>query len=91
MLKVNFYIKTMKPYRLKVSPQGQITLPKKVREEAKIKNSIMLDIDTSNKLTTLTLYPEPEDWYDLVKGSGRGLWGEDIDKYIEDERNSWER
>ncbi|MEI6462567.1 MAG: helix-turn-helix transcriptional regulator [bacterium] len=53
--------------------------------------NLLIKIANALDVPVYSPFIKPEDWYEIVKGSGRGLWGKDPDKYIENERNSWER
>ncbi len=38
---------------------------------------------------TLTLTPKPASWVDRVAGTGKGLWGKNVDQYVDNIRNDW--
>jgi len=82
----------MESITLTVSPQYQITIPKKIREAVGIKPGQELWVWVQNwlKNKAITLTPKPKSLADYTLGLGKGLWG-DPDKYIQKERNSWER
>jgi len=78
---------------LKVSPQGQITIPKAWRKALEIKpgtTKLVAYLTDLLKTKALTLQPKPKSWADQVAGTGKGLWG-DSDEYIKKERDSWEK
>lgn len=82
----------MKSATLTVSPQYQITIPKKLREALGIKpgQKLLAWIQGWVKGKALTLTPKPKSLADYTLGLGKGLWG-DPDEYIQKERDSWER
>lgn len=64
---------------LPISPQGQITIPKKWRDILLNKrgaNKIQLTHNNDNTFT-IAQAPEIEDWLESLQGSGKGLWQED--------------
>jgi AbrB family looped-hinge helix DNA binding protein len=75
---------------LPISPQGQITIPKKWRDDLLSKKKVQI---TKNPDNTYTLEPEPDysEWLDSLQGSGKGLWGDNPDTYIENMRSEWEK
>ena len=78
---------------LPISPQGQITIPKQWREalmRKKGSNKVQL---TRTSECTFTLNPEPnlDEWLDSLRGSGKGLWGDDPDQYIQELRTEWQK
>lgn len=79
---------------LKVSPQGQITIPKAWRKALKIKPGAKMIAHLTDwiKSKALTLRPEPKSWADYMSGLGKDLWqGVDVDEYVKKERDSWKR
>lgn len=74
-----------------ISPQGQLTIPKSWRELLKIEkgSKITAHLKKTSQGAAVILSPQPENWTDLVGGSGAGLWSES-DSYIAKERSSWE-
>jgi len=79
-------------YTLTVSSQGQVIIPAKVRRLTGLKPGSKLHLSVTDTIAgpQIRLTPEITDWIDRFAGSATGLYG-DIDKYIEDQRNSWDR
>ncbi|KKQ37275.1 MAG: hypothetical protein US54_C0039G0001 [Candidatus Roizmanbacteria bacterium GW2011_GWA2_37_7] len=73
-----------------ISPQGQITIPKSWRNALNVKKGtkIIAHLKKTSQGVAVILSPQPENWTDLVAGSGTGLWS-DSDTYISKERSSW--
>ena len=77
----------------KVSTKYQVVIPKKIRKEIGIKPGQKMDIKLEGKKIVLTVgndfknWKWPEDYYQSLKG----IWkpGE-AEKYLEEERNSWD-
>jgi len=80
---------------LKVSPQGQITIPKAWRKALEIKpgtTKLVAYLTDLLKTKALTLQPKPKNWADYMAGLGKEVWEKvDTDEYIRKERDSWER
>lgn len=77
---------------LTVSSQGQVVIPRKVREILAIKagSKIVLTVNKIGKIPTATLITRPASWVKYVAGLGKGVWDKGED-YIEKERKSWEK
>ena len=77
---------------LTVSSQGQVVIPRKVRELLGLKagSKIMLTVNKNGKIPTATLITKPASWVKYVAGLGKSVWGRGED-YIEKERKSWEK
>lgn len=77
---------------LKVSPQGQITIPKAWRKVLNLKpgNKVLAYVSDLVKAKILTLKPESASWVDEVAATGQDCWG-DSDRYIQQERDSWDK
>ena len=77
--------------QITISPQGQVTIPKLWRKVLGIEkgNKITAHLKKTPQGAAMILSPQPENWTELVSGSGRGLWS-DSDTYIAKERDSWE-
>lgn len=84
-------IKHMKT--LTISPQGQITIPVNLRRDLNLKGGTKLILNLVDwvKNKAIVLQPMPKNWVDTVSGSGKGLWGKSSVKYLEEERNSWQK
>lgn len=78
---------------LTISPQGQITIPAPLRRHLNLKAGTKLIINLVDwaKSKTIVLQPIPKSWVDAVSGSGKGLWGKSSEKYLEEERESWQK
>ena len=84
--------KTFKPYNVKMSSQGQITLPKDVREkiDAKPGTEFMVSVVEDERMPLVKLYPKPESWVEWTLGMDEDVWrGVDVDKWLRKERDSW--
>lgn len=79
-------------YVLTVSSQGQIVIPSKVRQAMGLSGGkkIKLRLDQKARVPTAVIEPEKVDWVKRVAGIAKGVYG-DVDKYIEHERESWDR
>ena len=77
---------------LSISPQGQITIPMVWRKSVKVgKNKELLaSLKIVNGSAVIILIQKPTSWADFAAGLGKEAWKNiDVDKYIEQERNSW--
>ena len=75
---------------LKISSQGQLTIPKSWRRVLKLapgKRAVVTLIDLARG-KSLLLTSQPKSWVKQVMGTGKGLWGQS-DRYLEKERASW--
>jgi antitoxin ChpS len=75
-----------------ISSKHQITLPMEIVRGLGLKPGGKLVVELIDD--HLVLLPEPESWVDYFKGSLKGVYGstvEEIDKYIDDLRDSHER
>lgn len=71
-----------------VSTKYQVVIPKVIRKRMKIKSGQKLIVSTSGDKIVLTPQKKwPEDYYKELGGVWKGV---DVDKYLEEERNSWE-
>jgi len=77
--------------QIAISPQGQITIPKSWRGALGVKkgDKVIAYLKKTPQGVAVILSSKPENWTELVAGSGRGLWS-NSDTYIAKERNSWE-
>ena len=85
--------KTFKPHNIKMSSQGQITLPKGVREkiDAKPGTEFMVSVVEDERMPLVKLYPKPESWVEWTLGMDEDVWkGVDVDKWLRKERDSWD-
>ncbi len=83
----------MQTTTIKVSSQGQITIPKEWRETLGVKPGetivAKLKIWLENKALILT--PKPDSWVDSVAGTAKGAWGKNSEDYIKEERQNWNK
>lgn len=75
-----------------LSSKHQITLPVEIVRTMGLKpgDKIVAELIDDH----VVLVPKPESWVDYFKGSLRGVYGstvEEIDRYIAEERRSWDR
>ncbi len=77
---------------LKVSSQGQLTIPKSWRSLLNLKpgGKIVASLIDLVKGKSLLLTTQPKSWVKEVVGTGEGLWGKS-EKYLEKERGSWNK
>ncbi len=75
-----------------ISSQGQITVPKKIRNEAGIKPGVKIKVYLKKSLqgNVVILEPQNNTWSKKLAGSGRNLWN-NSNEYIANERKSWEK
>ena len=76
-----------------VSTKYQVVIPKEVRKKIKLEPGQKLNVNVSGEQIILSPAQTskklnwPEDYYEKLSG----IWdGVDVDKYIEEERNSWD-
>lgn len=76
-----------------VNIKYQVVIPKAIRNKVKIKPGQKLNINVSGEQIILSRAPTKTKWnwpQDHIKKLG-GIWKpEEIDKYLEEERNSWD-
>jgi AbrB family looped-hinge helix DNA binding protein len=75
-----------------ISSKNQITLPVEILRRLGLKSGDKLIVQESGR--HIVLFPRPESWIEAFAGSMRGVYGEtieDIDRYIEELRDSPER
>lgn len=81
---------------VKIRPKGQITIPSEILNAWNIHTEDKVNVDLVNGTVTLT----PEKRLDAKKfilsfaGIAKGIWGEtseDLDHFISNERDSWEK
>lgn len=76
---------------LTVSSQGQVVIPKKVRDRVGIKpgGKLLLTVTETATGPEIKLKPNPISWARRLAGTAKGIYG-DVEEYIDKERNSWE-
>lgn len=75
-----------------VSTKYQVVIPKEARKQIDIKPGQKMDVEITNHRIILSKAQAKKEWRaeDYYKKLG-GLWkGIDADKYLDEERNSWE-
>lgn len=76
---------------VKMSSQGQITIPKDIREMVGMVAGSELILTTNlNSPKGITVTPKPSSWIDSVVGIAEGVYGNDSTKYIRNLRNEWD-
>jgi AbrB family looped-hinge helix DNA binding protein len=81
---------------VRVRPKGQITIPARIAEEARIKPDDTLEIAYANGVITLVPAARKELANSVMSFAGiaRGTWGNtaaEMDAWVEESRASWER
>jgi len=81
---------------VRVRPKGQITIPARIAEEARIKPDDTLEIVYANGVITLVPAARKELGNSVMSFAGiaRGTWGNttaEVDVCLEESRASWER
>lgn len=78
-------------YTLPVSSQNQVTLNRAIRKHLDIssKSKVVAIPTTLGSRKVVILEPPTKSWVDRVAGTATGMYG-DVNKYIENERNSWD-
>lgn len=70
-----------------VSTKYQVVIPKVVRKKIRVKPGQRLDVSTSgDKIILSPKRKWPDYYFKALKDDWKGV---DIDKYLEEERNSW--
>jgi len=68
----------------------QVVIPKHIREALEIGpgDELLMEIQGKN----LIIYPKPKSYTDHMMGLHKEVWGNvDTDRYIDKERESWEK
>ena len=74
--------------RVKVSSRYQIAVPKRVRDQLKIKQGDHLLVEVRGSV--VILLPEPHDYVSHMAGLHKDVWqGVDTADYIRQERDEW--
>lgn len=78
---------------LKISSQGQITIPKNVRDSMGIVGgSEFIVMARTESPQVINIYPKVQKWVDVISGIAEGAWGNNTrasTKYVRDLRNEW--
>jgi len=76
-----------------VNIKYQVVIPKAIRKKVKVKPGQKMNVNVSGEQIILSPAPAKTKWnwpHDHIKKLG-GIWKpEEIDKYLEEERNSWD-
>ena len=83
--------KNMELRTVKISPQGQITIPQQVRERCNLKPGKRVQLVVSRRV--IELRPEPDSWVEAAYGSGEGLWKKrsGVGRHHAKEKESWDK
>lgn len=78
-----------------VSPKYQVVIPKAIRKQIKIKPGQKMNVKLNGQQIVISSAKKDDtsDWKypeDYIKNLPNPWKGEDVDKYLEDERNSWD-
>jgi AbrB family looped-hinge helix DNA binding protein len=75
---------------LVISSQGQVTVPKNVRDLIGVKpgSQLLAQVVGGNTGYKLVLQPKPSSWAKTLAGTGKNLWG-NSDKYITSGKDKW--
>ena len=78
---------------LTLSSQGQLIIPKAVRDQLKVKpgDKVRMRVTTSLSHPQAVIEPANIDWVQATAGIGKGMYTPDPKTYIENERNSWDK
>lgn len=81
---------------IKIRPKGQITIPAEILQEWQIRSNDRLNVNLVNGVVILTPTNRLENKQSIMSYAGiaRGLWGNstlEIDNFIRNERDSWEK
>jgi AbrB family looped-hinge helix DNA binding protein len=85
--------KTFEPRNIKMSSQGQVTLPKTVREkiDAEPGTEFVVSVVENERMPLVKLYPKPKNWVEWTLGMDKDVWEDvDVDKWLRKERDSWD-
>lgn len=79
-------------YPLPISSQNQVTLNRAILKylEVASKSKVVATLTKLGSRKVVILEPPTKSWVDRVAGIGKGMYG-NVDEYIKNERNSWDR
>ena len=81
-------------YTLTISSQGQMIIPSGLRKDPDLNIKPQSKVEARKvkmgSRHVIVIEPPTESWVDRVAGTATGMYG-DVEKYIENERNSWDR
>lgn len=76
--------------RVKISSKNQIAVPAELRKKLGVGPGDTLIVEVCDDHAYIM--PEPKDWVKAMRGLHKEIWaGIDVDKYIREERDSWDR
>ncbi len=79
-------------YTLPISSQNQVTLNRALRKHLEVdsKSKVVATPTILGSRKVVILEPPTKSWVERVAGIGKGMYG-DVDEYIKNERDSWDR
>jgi hypothetical protein len=82
--------------QIRLRDRNQLTLPAAIAAAAKLRPDDSLDVSFVNGVITLIPVQRAANRSSIIDfvGSGKGIWGnsaQEIDAYVRQERDSWER
>jgi len=78
----------------KLSQKYQMVVPKKVRRLLGLKSGdkVILRVKKVGRQKLVDFVPAPKSWAKYMRGLGKEVWKNvDVDKYISDLRDEWDR
>ena len=74
---------------MKLSSKNQIVVPREAREKLGLRpgDRLLVSVDAER----IVMEKAPEDLGAALHGLLAGCFGDDLDRYLEEERGSWER
>jgi AbrB family looped-hinge helix DNA binding protein len=78
----------MRSFVAQVSAKFQVVIPKEVREKLNLEphDAVIFFVDGDE----VFLRPRPKDFVAALRGLHKELWPPDVDKWLNQERESWE-
>lgn len=72
----------------KLSTKGQLVLPKAVREALGLRphDTVLFLVEGKS----VVLMAEPKSYTEALKGLHAGMWPEDFDRWLREERDAWD-
>ena len=73
---------------VRVGVKSQIVIPAKIRKSLKIVpgDTLLIVADRNERISIMK---KPENWVKAVRGSCKGVWGDNPQDYLKKERESW--
>ena len=78
-------------HSVKVSSKNQVTLPKEICRQLNVKKGSRLFIEIKDSKIMIT--PEPDNYVEHYYSMAKGTYGqtvEEIDRYVQEERGTWD-